>query len=184
MTFRGQDLLLATDSRLFQLSPDVTIRRSWESRVPRFADALALESEKVLMTNWLRPTAAIFDLTTGRSARLTLEPGLRPLRRGTQLMLYALRSGLLRHVELARRSSEVVLRGPVGLSIALAAERWLGILTAGWGRDRGGVEQPEPKSHELIVYDLDDGTAVKRQLSRDTVAVEGGRHSPILWLLQ
>lgn len=184
ITYRGQDLLVATDSRLFQLSSDLILRSSWESRIPRFSDALALESDKLLMTNWLRPTAAILDLTTGRSGRLVLEPGLRPLRRGTQLMLYALRSGLLRHVDLASRTSEVILRGPMGLSIALAAERWLGILTAGWGRDRGGVEQPARETRELIVYDLNDGTAVKRRLSRDTVAIEGANDRPIFWLLQ
>ena len=70
ITYRGPDLLVATDSRLFQLSrSDLQVRRTWERGVPRFADALELESDKLLMTNWLRPTAGIFDLMSGRSAR-------------------------------------------------------------------------------------------------------------------
>src|SRR5262245_24841159 len=41
ITYRGPDLLVATDSRLFQLSrSDLTVRRTWEGGVPRFADAL------------------------------------------------------------------------------------------------------------------------------------------------
>lgn len=82
MTYRGPDFLLATDSRVFELSrSDLTIRRSWERGIPWFADALELESEKLLMTNWLRPTAGILDLASGRSTRWPLEAGLRPLRR-------------------------------------------------------------------------------------------------------
>ena len=183
ITYRASDLLLATDSRLFQVSrSDLIVRKSWE-RVPKFADALELESDKVLMTNWLRPTAGVFDLESGRSTRWLLEAGLRPLRLQTQLLVYSLRSGQLRSVDLATRSSEVIFRGAVGRWVALAADRWLAVLTGPWKRT-GNIEEPPSVTRELVVYDLNVGTARKKKLSRDTVAVEAANSSPILWLVQ
>jgi len=185
ITYRGPDLLLATDSRLFQVGrADLAVRRTWDRGVPRFADALELESDKLLMTNWLRPTAGIFDLTSGHTARWLLEAGLRPLRWQNHLTVYSLRSGLLRSVDLAPRSSEIIFRGAAGLSVALAADRWLAILTAPWKPVRGGIEEPLRATRELVVYDLKAGTANKKALSRDTLAVEAASNSPILWLLQ
>lgn len=185
ITYRGPDLLVATDSRLFQLSrSDLAVRRTWERGVPRFADALEVDSDNLLMTNWLRPTAGIFDLRTGHSRRWLLEAGLRPLRRRAHLTVYSLRSGLLRSIDAALRSSEVIFKGAEGLSVALAADRWLAILTGPWTSVRGGLEEPAKKSRELIVYDLDAGTYRKRVLARDAVALEASQSSPIFWLLQ
>ena len=185
ITYRGPDLLVATDSRLFQLSrSDLQVRRTWERGVPRFADALELESDKLLMTNWLRPTAGIFDLMSGRSARWLLEAGLRPFRMQTHLAVYSLHSGLLRSVDVATRSSEIIFRGAAGLWVALAADRWLALLTGPWKPVRGGLEEPVKETRDLVVYDLKTGTARNRNLSRDTVAVEAANNSPILWLLQ
>jgi hypothetical protein len=185
ITYRGPDLLLATDSRLFQVSrTDLAVRSAWDRGVPRFADVLELESDQLLMTNWLRPTAGIFDLASGRPARWLLEAGLRPLRWQNHLTIYSLRSGLLRSVDLATRSSEIIFRGAAGLSVALAADRWLAILAAPWKPVRGGVEEPLRATRELVVYDLTTGTASKKTLSRDTLAVEAANNSPILWLLQ
>ena len=185
ITYRGTDLLVATDSRLFQLRrSDLTVQRVWEHGVPRFADALEFDSDNLLMTNWLRPTAAIFDLASGRSRRWLLEAGLRPLRRRADLTVYSLRSGLLRNTDLASRSSDILLKGAAGLSVALAADRWLAVLAASWKPVRGGLEEPARESTELIVYDLDAGTARKKVLSRETVAVKGSSANSILWLLQ
>ena len=91
---------------------------------------------------------------------------------------------MLRSVDLATRSSEIIFRGAAGLSVALAADRWLAILTAPWKPVRGGVEEPLRETRELVVYDLEAGTATKKTLSRDTLAVEAANNSPILWLLQ
>ena len=185
ITYRGPDLLVATDSRLFQLSrSDLTVRRTWERGVPRFADALRLDSDNLLMTNWLRPTAGIFALTTGHSRRWLLEPGLRPLRQHAHLLVYSLRSGLLRSIDIATKSSDVIFKGAAGLSVALAADRWLAILTGLWKLIRGGVEEPAQESTELVVYDLVAGTARRKVLSRDTVGVEAASTGSILWLLQ
>ena len=185
ITYRGRDLLVATDSRLFQLTgSDLTVRRTWERGVPRFADALRLDSDNLLMTNWLRPTAGIFDLTSGHSRRWLLEPGLRPLRQRAHLLVYSLRSGLLRGIDIATRSSDVIFKGAAGLSVALAADRWLAILTGHWKPIRGGLEEPAGESKELVVYDLVAGTTRRKVLSRDSVAVEAASTGSILWLLQ
>jgi len=184
ITYRGPDLLLATDSRLFQLSQsDLGVRRTWEHAVPRFADALELESDSLLMTNWMRPTVSIFDLTTGRSKRLLLDAGLRPLRTPDRLAIYALRSGLFRSIDIAARSSQLILKGVAGLSVALAGRRWLAVLAGSWAR-AGGADQPAGETRELVVYDLNLGTARKKTLSRETLAVEAARGSSILWLVQ
>jgi hypothetical protein len=183
IAYRASDLLLATDSRLFQVSrSDLSVRRSWE-HVPKFADALELESNKLLMTNWLRPTAGVFDLESGRSTRWLLEGGLRPFRLQSQLVLYSLRSGQLRKVDVASRSSEVIFKGAVGRWVALAADRWLAVLTGPWKRT-GNIEEPASETRELVVYDLDTGTARTKKLSRDTLAVEASTSSPALWLVQ
>lgn len=185
ITYRGPDLLVATDSRVFELSrSDLTIQRIWERRVPRFSDTLMLESDRLFMTNWLGPTAGILDLSTGRATRWLIEAGLRPLRRNSDLTVYSLRSGLLRRVDVATRSSEVVLRGVVGLSVALAANRWLAVLTGAWKPVQGGIEEPARETRELMVFDLKNGTARKKALTRDTVAVDAADTSPILWLSQ
>ena len=183
ITYRGPDLILATDSRLFQLSrSDLGVRQLWE-HVPKFADVLEIESDKLLMTNWLRPTAGIFDLGSGRATRWLLDAGLRPLRLQTRLALYSLSSGLLRSLDLATRSSEVIFRGAVGRWVALAADRWLAVLRGPWNRT-GNIEEPATATRELVVYDLSNGTERTKHLPRDTVAVEASNSSPNLWLIQ
>lgn len=183
ITYRGPDLVLATDSRLFQLSrSDLRVRKLWE-HVPKFADALEIESDKLLMTNWLRPTAGIVDLGSGRSTRWLLEAGLRPLRLQTRLTLYSLSSGLLRSLDLANRSGEVIFKGAVGRWVVLAADRWLAVLRGPWRRT-GNIEQPATATRELVVHDLSNGTERTKRLSRDTVAIEASNSSPNLWLIQ
>ena len=185
ITFHGPNLLLATDSRLFQIGrSDLIVQREWDRGVPRFADALEFESGRLLMTNWLRPTAAVFDLSSGRSTRWLLEAGLRPLRRRNELLVYSLRSGLLRKVDIATRSNQVISRVAVGLGVALAANRWLAVLTGPWTSNRGNLEEPASKTRELLVFDLNTGTASRKNLSRDTVAVDAANNTPILWLMQ
>jgi len=183
ITYRGSDLVLSTDSRLFQLRrSDLGVRKLWE-HVPKLADALEIESDKLLMTNWLRPTAGIFNLESGHSGRWLLEAGLRPLRLQRRLAVYSLSSGLLRSLDLATRSSEIIFRGAVGRWVALAADRWLAVLTGPWKRT-GNIEEPATATRELIVYDLSKGTERTKHLSRDTVAVEASNSSPYLWLIQ
>src|SRR5712691_1126328 len=109
ITFVGTDALVATDSRLFQLRrTDLVGLRAWVSRVPRYADTLVHEDGKLFMANWLRPTAAVFDLNAGRTSRLTLEPGVRAVHRGSDLLIYALGSGVLRSLDLATRSQRIL----------------------------------------------------------------------------
>jgi hypothetical protein len=183
ITYRGSDLVLATDSRLFQLRrSDLGVRKVWE-HVPKFADALEIESDKLLMTNWLRPTAGIFDLGSGHSRRWLLEAGLRPLHFRKRLTVYCLSSGLLRSLDLATRSSEVIFRGAVGRWVELAADRWLAVLAGPWKRT-GNIEEPATSTRELVVYDLSKGTERTKHLSRDTVAIEASDSSPYLWLIQ
>jgi hypothetical protein len=183
--YRLSDVLLATDSRLFQLSrTNLVVHRTWERGVPNFADALELEGDKLLMTNWLRPTAGILDLNTGRARRWLLEPGLRPIRFGTELLIYSLRTGILRRVDIGKRSGEVMLRAEVGRWVALAADRWLAVLEAPWKRNPGNVEEPAKESRQLAIHDLHTGSASKLELPRDTVALEAGREGRTLWLLQ
>jgi hypothetical protein len=185
ITFVGGDAFLATDSRLFQLSrADLTERRAWDSRVPKFTDTLAHENGKLFMANWLRPTAAIFDLDQGGTARLSLEPGLRALRRGGELLVYALRSGALRTVDLAKPSSTLLIQSEPGRWVTTIANRWLAVLKAGWKADSGGVAVPAETSNELVLHDLDTGAVHTRPLTRETVAIEGAASSPLLWLAQ
>ena len=184
LTHRGPSVLMATDSRLFELNgSDLAIQETWDHRVPRYTDAMELQDRKVLMTNWLKPGAAVFDLGTGRVSRWTLEPGLRQLRIGADLAIYSLHSGLLRRVDARSRTGEPILRGERGRWVALAANRWLAVLVARWEVDPGGVEQPAASSRELVIHDLQAGTARRVRLSRDTVAVEAGQ-SAELWLMQ
>jgi len=183
--YRSSDVLLATDSRLFQLSrTDLSVRRVWERGVTNFADALALDGDKLLMTNWLRPTAGILDLNTGRTTRWLLDAGLRPLRLLGALLLYSLRTGLLCRVDIGKRSAEVIMRAGSARWVALAADRWLAVLEAPWARSRGSVEEPAKESTQLAIHDLKTGSARRLRLSRGTVAVEAGPDSPTLWLVQ
>jgi len=185
ITFVGGDALVATDSRLFQLTrANLVEQRAWDSRVPRYADTLVHENGKLFMANWLRPTAAIFDLDAGRTSRLTLEPGVRAVLRGRELLVYALGSGVLRSLDVGTRSQRVLIKGETGRSVAMVADRWLAVLKAGWKTDSSGVQLPAPTSREIALYDLEDGTVRAFPLSRETVAIEGAANSPLLWLLQ
>ncbi len=185
ITFVGGDALVATDSRLFQLRrADLVEQRAWVSRVPRYADTLVHANGKLFMANWLRPTAAIFDLDAGRTSRLTLEPGLRAVLRERELLVYALGSGVLRSLDLATRSQRVLFQGETGRWVAMVAGRWLAVLKAGWKTDSGGAQLPAPTSREIALYDMEAGTVRAFPLSRETVAVEGATNSPLLWLLQ
>jgi hypothetical protein len=181
----GADAFVATDSRLFQLSrEDLTERRAWDSRVPRFTDTLAHENGKLFMANWLRPTATIFDLDQGGTARLSLEPGLRAMRRGGDLLVYALHSGVFRTLDLAKPSSTLLFQGEPGRWVTTIANRWLAVLKAGWKADSGGVAVPAETSNELVLHDLDTGAVRRFRLTRETVAIEGAASSPVLWLAQ
>ncbi len=183
--YRFSDLLLATDSRLFQLSrTDLQVHRAWERGVPSFSDSLELEGDKLLMTNWLRPTAGILDLNTGRAKRWLLDAGLRPLRLGTDLLFYSLRTAVLRKIDIEKKSADVMLTGSVGRWVTLAANRWLAVLEAPSRRNQGNVAEPAKESRQLVIQDLESGSVRKLRLSRDTVAVEAGRDSRTLWLVQ
>jgi hypothetical protein len=185
IAFADADALVATDSRLFQLSRKHLVEKhAWDSRVPRYADTIVHENGKLLMANWLRPTAAVFDLDNGRSSRLPLEPGVRALHRGRELLVYALSSGVLRSLDLTTRSQRVLIQGEPGRGVTIIADRWLAVLKADWKTDSGGVQLPAHASREIALYDLEAGTVHAFPLSRDTVAVEGAANSSLLWLLQ
>ncbi len=185
ITFVGADALVATDSRLFQLRrADLVEQRVWDSRVPRYADTIVHENGKLFVANWLRPSAAIFDLDSGRTSRFTFEPGLRAVHRRRELLVYALGSGVLRSLDLATRSQQVLIEGETGRAVAIVADRWLAVLKAGWKTDSNGVQLPAPTSREIVLYDLEAGTVRAFQLSRETIALEGAANTPLLWLLQ
>ena len=125
------NLLVATDSRLFQLDSLTLVEgRRWDSRIPRYTDSMAVRGDLVVVANWLSPSVGIVDLVTNRVRRKTTPRMIKILDGpGSPLLVGGLDGGVL-SIEPISGLVQRVLETPAALDAGLSPDRqtlWLAV---------------------------------------------------------
>lgn len=164
MAMHQGDLLVATDSRLFQIRvSDFGVVRQWDKGLVRYAMQLIPAGDRLVAANWLAPSVGILNLDTGRTRRLTV--GRQPLlfRVGDEVKVIAGFDGGMSTLDLDRaqltRSQKTV---PLA-SVAVGEHVWATLA----GRREGGQGQPPVWTKR--------GTAVITRLTGDRWTASTGR---------
>jgi hypothetical protein len=197
ITFYEDEVLAATDTKVFRLEPKSleTLGR-WDSRVPRYADALIAWEGKLLMANWSAATVSLVELDSWTVRRLVIGdyPQLVPTD-GPELLAYSRGEGNVFRIDLAdeRPRAQPIISPGAGHAAAYDEHnKWLWIL--------GGVPTHEtitgaitpimdtfedfPPATSVVAYDMDSSDRVRESSLRSPatmLAVSSSRRE--LWAL-
>jgi hypothetical protein len=150
------DLLVATDSKLFELdSLSLAESRRWDSRIPRYADSMAVRGDHVVVANWLTPSIGIIDLVSARVRRKASAGMTRILDgAGSPLLVGGLDGGVL-SIEPTSGLTHRMIETPAALDAGLSPDGrtlWLAVgvraIVASTGA-RGGDPTRELRRYAL-----------------------------------
>jgi hypothetical protein len=180
--FRSETLIVAADTRIFELQRgSLNVVREWDKRIPRFADSLALEGDRLLMLNWLNPTGSIFDLGTGRVRRLDLGPGLDILAAGPPVLVFSKQTGTFWEVDLAKGAAGATMSTKSTSRAAVIAGGLLWTLDAPW-KVESGVARPVA-SRRLRAFELATGKPIlERPLEHEAVGLFSDETHDCIWV--
>jgi hypothetical protein len=164
MAMHQGDLLVATDSRLFQIRvSDFSVVRQWDKGLVRYAMQLIPAGNQLVAANWLAPSVGIFHLDTGRTRRLTV--GGQPLlfRFGDEVKVIAGFDGGMWTLDLDRGQLTRSQKTAPLTNVAVGEHIWATLA----GRRQGGQGEPPVWTKR--------GTAVITRLTGDRwTAAAGG----------
>jgi len=180
----GDELLAATDSRLFRLAAvSLEERQRWATRIPRYSNTMAIRGDLVVVANWRDAKVGIVDLATGRVRRRAAPEMTNVVDGPEDPLLVGGHDGGVVSIDPISGGSRRILDTPPALDAALSRDRRTLWLTAGVRAIvTSSSVRPGAPTRELRGYAIDgDGSPTRYHLPSAVRAVVAGASR--LWLV-